>query len=236
MLAKRQTIPQQSPAYHLVERVVPSHVFTEQNVISGGTEQGAGMQAASAFEGFLRGGKRSGQFEQDLWLNLEIVLNRWKLLPNSLNRRFAADAATRRGENMASQLLQVQGFRLSQPHVDHIPLRPAHLWPGPRNSFTRDCFSRLLKDAATVARRPQAMRTVPDVNKIASCMHQALGHEKSCRQFAIFARRPHDDGDAVAFDPDFQRLLGSKEVLVVRTCGAVHPPQGNFSDSAAKQG
>jgi hypothetical protein len=71
---------------------------------------------------------------------------------------------------------------------------------------------------------------VPDLDKITGCMHETLGHEKSCRQFAILARRPHDDGDAMALNPDFQWLFGGQAVLLVSFGSAVDAPDRNLSD------
>jgi len=122
MLTKRQTIPQQSPAHQLIERVVPPHVFSDHQEIAGGVEQGAGMQATRALEGLLREGEPRRQPEEDLWLNLKIILNRRKLLSNRLDRRFAADAATGRTEDVPCQPLEIQGVWTSEPHVDHIAL------------------------------------------------------------------------------------------------------------------
>jgi hypothetical protein len=80
------------------------------------------------------------------------------------------------------------------------------------------------------------MRTTPDVNKIAGCAHQALGHEKASRQLAILARRSHDDRNAVVFNSDFQRLFGSQEISFLAAGGTVHPPHRNFSDQTARKG
>jgi len=79
------------------------------------------------------------------------------------------------------------------------------------------------------------MRVVPDLNKITGRMHKALGHKKSCRQFAILARRPHDDGDAMAFHPDFQRLFGGQAIILVSLGRTVDAPNRNFSDRSGKQ-
>src|SRR6266566_754108 len=80
------------------------------------------------------------------------------------------------------------------------------------------------------------MRTMPDVNEIAGCAHQAFGHEKASRQLVIFARRSHDDRNAVVFNSDFQRLFGGQEISFLAAGGTVHPPHRNFSDSAARKG
>jgi hypothetical protein len=79
------------------------------------------------------------------------------------------------------------------------------------------------------------MMLVSDVNQVAGRMQQTLRHEKTCREFAIFAGRPHHDGDSMAFNPDFQRFLGGQKIPVLTQGGAFHPLHRNFSDRPGKQ-
>src|ERR1700722_16962255 len=94
------------------------------------------MKPASALEGFLRRREYCRQPKQDLRIDCKIVINRGKLLPNRLNGRLAANAATRRGENMAGQLLEIHRFRMFELHVDHIAGRPAKCRLRWRSFFT----------------------------------------------------------------------------------------------------
>src|SRR5260370_33615431 len=96
--------------------------------------------------------------------------------------------------------------------------------------FAMSCFIFLVEATVAVAPRKQAMRVVPDLNKITGCVHEALGHKKSCRQFAILARRPHDNGDAMALNPDFQRLFDGQAIFLVSFSRAIDAPDRNLSD------
>jgi len=143
---------------------VASHILAEHEELARKIEQSAGMQATGAIEGFLRRGKRLRQSQEHLRINLAKVLDRCKLLANRFDGRFTADAATRGGENVTSELLEVQRFWLTQPHVDHIALRQAQFrsWPG--SPFAESCSIERGTSAGALGLRNQAMRAVPHVN------------------------------------------------------------------------
>jgi len=137
-------------------------------------------------------------------------------------------------ENMASQLLEVKGFRISQPHVDYITVRKTRLPPGPRIFFATDCFVFLLEVTVAFAPRKQAMRVVPDLNKITDRVHKPSSRE-ILPPVRDPRRRPHDDGDAMASTRDFQRLFGGQAIILVSLSRAVDAPDRNFSDRSGKQ-
>src|SRR5579859_2698381 len=80
------------------------------------------MQSPRALECFLLGRERSWQPQQYTRLDFKFIFNSRKLLTNSFNGSFAADAATRGSKNVTCQLSEIQGFRLSQPHIDQVAL------------------------------------------------------------------------------------------------------------------
>jgi len=79
------------------------------------------------------------------------------------------------------------------------------------------------------------MRPMPDIEHLAGGAHQTLSDEKAGRQLAIFARSPHDDGNAVALDSDFQRLFSGQVIDPLRPGATVNPVQSNFSDAAPRR-
>ena len=78
------------------------------------------------------------------------------------------------------------------------------------------------------------MRLMSDLDDIASRPYQTLRNRESGGQLVIFAGCPHDHGNAMAFDLDFQRLFGGQVIPVVGKGKRMNPPQGNFFDAAAK--
>lgn len=56
------------------------------------------------------------------------------------------------------------------------------------------------------------MTTVFDRADVVCVPNQALGEEESGRESAIVARRPHDNGERPALQPDFERLLDNSRI------------------------
>src|SRR5437667_3058819 len=65
------------------------------------------MQAASLGEGFLRLAQSRWQSRQDLGRNGQIGFHWREMLMHCFDGGFAADAATRRGENMPRERLEI---------------------------------------------------------------------------------------------------------------------------------
>ncbi len=80
------------------------------------------------------------------------------------------------------------------------------------------------------------MRLMSDLDHIAGCSHQTLRYNKSCGKFVVIAGCPHDHRNAVAFDPDFQRLFGGQVIPVLGNGGVLNPAHCNFFDSPAECG
>ena len=59
------------------------------------------------------------------------------------------------------------------------------------------------------------MRLMRYIYDVVSRMHQSLGDQKTCRKLPILPRRPHDHGDALAFNPYFQRFLGGQIIKIL---------------------
>ena len=55
-----------------------------------------------------------------------------------------------------------------------------------------------------------------DIKDVGCCSDEVFREEESGGQFAVVARCAHDDGDAVAFDAEFQRFLDGELVGLLR--------------------
>jgi len=94
-----------------------------------------GADRDAACKGFLRHLERRADAEHNMcWRSGKDPSTK----PNRLNGRLAADATTRRRENMPGELLEVHRFRMFELHVDQIAGRPTNPRSSGRSSFSGD--------------------------------------------------------------------------------------------------
>jgi|GEM_PF-5211188 len=166
------------------------------------------MKAAGAFEGVLGTGQDRGQTQQELPAHDARVVHRRKLLPHGLDCRLAANAAARRREHVPRQFLEIGPSRIPQTDIDAIAL----------HSFERRIWV-------------QAMRPTRYIEDLRGVAHQSFCHQKAGGQLLVLAGRAHDNGNAPAFDADFQRLFARQKIRVPPGCGAVEALDRDLGDA-----
>src|SRR5262245_45134827 len=105
------------------------------------------------------------------------------MLMDRFDGGFAAKSATRGCENMAGEPLEVHLDGGPEKHIQSILMLGGF-----------------------------ALLTVRDIDHVAPRSNEAFREQESHSEFFVMARRAHRDGDAVAANADFQRLLARQPI------------------------
>jgi hypothetical protein len=100
---------------------VTANVFAQYQKISEKVENGRGMKTTGQLECFLCFAQNSRELQQDFVADLEIRVNRWKILVNCLYGGFAAKTTTGRGEYMTREPRKIDFYFRLEQDIDGVP-------------------------------------------------------------------------------------------------------------------
>ena len=176
----------QRPADHLVDGIVAADVLAHHEERAVGRDQRGGMQAAGAGEHRLGGHQAIHQAAEEGGRETRRVVQRRRRGEGVLDRRLAAHAAARAGEEVAAQRLEVDGDAVAQGDADDIVFRGGVGHDG----------------------------AVADGDDVGGALDDPLRHQKAARQLAVVAGRAHDHRQRGAVQLDLERLLAGNQIAV----------------------
>src|SRR6185295_9272456 len=107
VLIKGEQLVQKAKADHFIHGVVAAHVFPQHEQFSFRVENGGGVHSAGLRERFLCTVQERGQAAQNLCGHDRSRFDGGKVLVDRIDGGFAAEAAARRGEDVARELIEV---------------------------------------------------------------------------------------------------------------------------------
>ena len=177
---------QQHVTDDLVDRVVPPHVLPHGQEPPGRVEQRRRVKAARPLEGLLSRGERGSERVQGVERDRDVAGDGLEVDVDGIQRGLAAHAAGGGREEAAVEALVDRGAGAVQEHVDHVPDPGIVVRPG----------------------------VVGDHVDVGGTLDHALRQEQARDELLVVPGRPHGDDEALAAQPDLERLLDRELVFL----------------------